>query len=781
MDWRAVMDHLQRLKRHQHGRHGPFSGTAWTLEITDVPPGQAGMVESCFALGSGLLGVRGALEERDLDRTSYPAAFVNGFYEEHPITYGEAAHAYAHTDQVMVAVPFPFALSLTLNGAAVGQAQSHVLDQRRVLDLRHGVLKRTLRWQAPDGVVLHLMTERMVLLDQPHVCVQRVTLRAESGVGAVHGLVDLRLPRPVLDADPNDPRKAQHTAGALRLLNAETWTHGGGLVLKTHGSGQSLAMATVLDGADGAAARHEVDGLAVEMNADVGEAPWSFTHVTTAYPDHTDLGVARAAVHEAAAQGFEALRAQQAAAWARVWEAADLSIEAAEAASRSLRFGMFQMVQGAGRDGERNIPAKGLTGDGYNGHTFWDSDVYAVPVFSHTLPQTARALLMARYRLLDAARHRAREMGLAHGALFPWRTIGGTECSAYYPAGTAAIHINAAIAHAVRTYVQASHDVAFMDAAGTELVIETARLWPQWGYWREDGGFALSEVTGPDEYTAMVENNAYTNLMAGQHLRFAAAEVRRVLAAASPLVEALGLTEAEAAAWEEIADALVIPRRDDGAVIAQDETFLRKPPWDVAAWPEDRYPLLLHAHPLVIYRHRVSKQPDVVLAHVLLPHAFDAAQQRRDFETYEPLTTHDSSLSPGIHAIASARLGMGTKALDYLDQTLRVDVDDLHGNTADGVHMACMATGWLALVQGFARMTLDDEGLAFDPLVPENWHGYAFTMAHRGRTMRVTVDQSTVTYILRTGEPLAVRHAGTEVALRLDTPATLSLSEGTGI
>jgi alpha,alpha-trehalose phosphorylase len=422
-----------------------------------------------------------------------------------------------------------------------------------------------------------------------------------------------------------------------------------------------------------------------------------------------------------------------------------------------------------GRDGRTNIAAKGVTGEGYEGHYFWDTEIYVFPFFLFSRPEIARALLQYRYNGLPKARERARQMAHDKGALYPWRTIAGEECSAYFPAGTAQYHINADVAYSIRLYLLATGDFDFMAEQGAEIVLETARIWTGIGSYDRKGRFCINEVTGPDEYTALVNNNYYTNAMARMHMTFAADVAERLVAERpddyARVANAIGLSDAEIKAWRDASAAMFLPYDDDLGIHEQDDSFLSKKPWDFANTPPENYPLLLNYHPLVIYRHQVCKQADVVLALLLLSSQFSLDDKRRDFDFYEGVTTHDSSLSSCIFSIVASEIGYRDKAYAYFMETARLDLDNTHANTQYGVHTAAMAGTWLGVAYGFAGMRLDEAGLRFAPTLPDKWTGYRFKVQVRGTLLEVAVDGSGSDYRLLRGDRLAFAHGGTTIAL----------------
>jgi alpha,alpha-trehalose phosphorylase len=483
----------------------------------------------------------------------------------------------------------------------------------------------------------------------------------------------------------------------------------------------------------------------------------------------------------AADAGYEALERRNAAAWGAFWEAADLGIEGDAPLDQALRFNLFHIRQSSPADGRHALAAKGLTGQGYEGHVFWDTEIFALPVLQMTAPALVRASLDWRVRTLERARAHAREMNHAIGALYPWRTIDGDEGSAYFPSGSAQYHINAAVAYAMRLH-QLGGNGAVRDADATVL-FETARIWLQVGHFdaARGGAFCIHSITGPDEYSALVNNDCYTNRMAQLHL-WHAADVARDLAQADParfrqLAQSIDLVDAEPLTWRRAADAMYLPVDGRLGVHPQDDAFLDRPAWNFATAPGDERPLLLRFHPLTLYRYQVCKQPSVVLADVLAGEDVSAEQKRRDYDYYEPLTVHDSSLSASTWSILAAELGLMDAALDYFREGARLDLDDLHGNASHGAHMAAMAGTWLSLVWGFGGLRIARDGsLRLRPVLPDGWRGYHFSLQWQGRRVRVAISARGVSYELKSGGPLTLWHNGAAVTLGAGATAQLALA-----
>ena len=361
--------------------------------------------------------------------------------------------------------------------------------------------------------------------------------------------------------------------------------------------------------------------------------------------------------------------------------------------------------------------------------------------------------------------------------MFPWRTISGEEASAYYAAGTAQYHINADIMYALRKYVQATGDERFLRECGAEMLVETARLWLDLGFYSDakGGKFCINGVTGPDEYKAVVDNNAYTNLMARENLRYAARTVESLRVtepdAYNALVHKTALESSEAEAWIRAAESMYVPYDEKLKIIPQDDNFLDKEPWDFRNTPRDHYPLLLFYHPLNIYRKQVIKQADVVLAMFLLGDQFSLEAKKRNFEFYDPLTTGDSSLSSCVEAIIAAQIGDIEKAIRYGMAALLMDLADVGGNVRDGCHIASMGGTWMALTYGFGGMRDDDGTLSFWPhRAPEDNAILRFPLTYRGQVLQVEIGLEKVQYALREGERLVIRHETEEIQLTREHP-----------
>jgi alpha,alpha-trehalose phosphorylase len=773
------------------GDHG--SVDPWCLRQSCWQADTVARDETLFALANGSLGVRGGFEESS---SPTQGSFLAGVWERAPIHYHERLCGFARTTDTRVPVAEATAIHIRLGDARVDPVRNGLLDFQRVLNFREGRLFRSVRWRTEQGHTLQLEAERLLPFAHAGLLCIRLRLTSIDYAGPV-SLESHLIGTRAAATQGDDPRIGTDSYLSMRTSLAAASEAQACLVQRTNESAIGVAclqrhrargveFSGAVSGVDDETARQTYSGYldageSVQIEKFVAYA-WSRPHEDVA--DEALLDQAENLLGVAMGTGFDMLARDQASACASFWKYADLAIEGDAASERALNFNLFHLFQSAARDGRSGIAAKGLTGEGYEGHVFWDSETFVLPVLTFIAPALTRASLLWRVNTLDAARDHAREMNHARGALYPWRTLAGDECSAHYPSGSAQYHINAAIAFAIKLYVDASDDRNFLAEGGAEVLFETARIWLQVGHLnaRRGGRFCINDVTGPDEYTALVDNNYYTNRMAQEHLRYAA-QVAGELANESPtatwnaLKQRIDLSDDEIRAWSRAADAMYLPYDERLGILAQDDTFLDKPLWDFAGTPPENYPLLLHYHPLTLYRHQVCKQADALLALVLAGDDVDRGTKRRSFDYYEAVTVHDSTLSASTFAVLAAEVGRAKEADRYFQDGLRVDLDDLHANTSHGAHMAAMAGSWLALVWGFGGLRTGKATLAFDPMLPSRWQEYRFGVAWKGRRVSVSVDRQSAHYTLVEGESLEVTHAGQTVQLQLGQPQSLALSD----
>ena len=739
--------------------------------------------ETIFTVSNGYLGLRGAFEEGS------PAyrhgTFVNGFHETWPISYAESAFGFATTGQTITNLPDPKIIRLYVDDEPFNVSTARILRYERALDMRAGTLDRQVLWETADGRQLLVESRRLVSFSEKHVAVisYRVTV-LNAGAALVLSSEIIEHPLPEKN-EYNDPRLAQGIAGqVLSQQMAEGKDQRVILGYRTKRSGMALACGIdhilETDCVSSSEAKWGEQGAQVVFLIDAEpNKPIALTKYITYHSSPSDKTAelcvrAGRTLDRVVHHGFERLLADQRVYLDDFWKQSDIQISAQPPRlQQCLRWNLFQLIQAAGRADDTGIAAKGLTSQTYDGHYFWDMEIYVLPFLIYTSPRLARNILRYRYSILDKARERARAVN-QKGALFPWRTINGEEASAYYAAGTAQYHINAAIAHGIIKYVEITGDKDFLYEWGAEILVETARLWFDLGFFseRQDGHFCIHRVTGPDEYTTVVNNNAYTNFMARENLRFAADAVDKIQESSEKHYHALVLrTElkpGEVSDWRRAAEQMYIPFDSRLQIHPQDDQFLDLEPWDFQNTPLDKYPLLLNFHPLVIYRHQVIKQADIVLAMFLLGHEFTLEQKKRNFDYYDELTTGDSSLSACIQSIVAFEIGYDERALNYLINALLMDLADVGGNVKDGCHIASMGGTWMGVVYGVAGLRDYGGRLTFYPNKKVQFLQFHLTV--RGQKLAVEIKEGRVTYHLEQGDRLTIYHRDEQLDLRSGEP-----------
>lgn len=756
----------------------------WTLTNHSLLQEDLLNLESLFALGNGYLGVRGNFEEGYHDEmTSIRGTYQNAFHDIVEIPYGEKLYGFPDTEQKMLNSIDAQSVQIFLGEEEepFSLFTGEILSYRRLLHLDQGFSERMIHWRSPAGKEIKLHFRRFVSFTTRELFAIDIRIEPINFFGSVK-IVSTINGDVSNYVGKNDPRVSSHHGKRLHVKG--TGIKDDMIFVLAETVASKLKTACV--------SRHCIENIehnydlahygshseckmTFQLTKTVQVTKWNIYVDTLRHEDDLiEKGIGLQRTFEAKA--FDDLLALQKQYLADFWEMANITIEGDDALQEGIRFNLYQLLQSVGRDVYSNIAAKGLTGEGYGGHYFWDTEIYMIPVFILTKPEIAKSLLIYRYQKLEAARNRAKEMGHKHGALFPWRTISGTECSSYFPSGSAQYHISGDIAYSYIQYFLATGDLQFLKEYGAEMLVETARLWIEVGHYH-DGKFKIDAVTGPDEYTCVINNNYYTNVIAKYNLQWAY-KVCKLLkevdsAAFLKLSSRLALTDHEITDWKKAGEAMYLPYDEKLKINPQDDTFLQKAVWDFDNTPTENYPLLLHYHPLTLYRYQVCKQADTVLAHFLLEDEQDFETIKNSYDYYEKITTHDSSLSSCIFSIMASKIGYQEKAYDYFIETARLDLDNTHGNTKDGLHMANMGGAWMAIVFGFAGLRIKETGLSLEPKIPNQWQRLTFRLQYQRRKLEVVIEQHQVQLTLLTGETLSLKLYGQDVLLQTVQPAIL--------
>ena len=754
-------------------QHPAFAIEPWAVRETALDLERLAQTESVFALSNGHLGLRGNLDEDE--PFGLPGTYLAGFYETRPLPYAEPGYGDPEDSQTVVNVTNGKIIRLLVDDESFDVRYGELRKHERVLDLRAGVLRRIAEWVSPTGRAVRVSSTRLVSFT--HRSIAAILYEVEALEDAVQVVVQSELVTDeTLPMREKDPRAAAALASPLVSDFFGGQELGAMLIHTTKGSGLTVA----------AAMDHRVDGppdtrTTIRSDPDLARltitatvAPGRPLRITKfvgyGWSGERTIPALRAQVDAALAgavqTGWEGLLQQQRAFLDGIWEHADIEIDGDAELQQAVRFAVFHTLQAVVRGERRLIPAKGLTGPGYDGHTFWDTEAFVLPPLLLAYPPAVADARRWRHATLDLARERARSLGL-RGAAFPWRTIHGEECSGYWPAGAAAFHINAAIADAVERYLLVTEDEAFAREAGVELLVETARLWRSLGHHDAAGQFRIDGVTGPDEYSAIADNNVYTNLMAARNLKAAADAIE----GRPKLARRLGVDDEETAGWRTAAEAIFIPYDTSLGVHPQAEGFTEHQEWDFDSTPPENYPLLLHYPYFDLYRKQVVKQADLVMALFYAGEYFTPEQKARDFAFYERLTVRDSSLSACVQAAVAAEVGHVELAYDYFAEAALLDLDDLQHNTRDGVHIASLAGACTVAIAGFGGLRDRSGVLSFVPRLPQALTRLALNLRARQTTrLRIEVEPTQATYTLLIGESLDIQHYGELITLTPEEP-----------
>jgi alpha,alpha-trehalose phosphorylase len=773
----------------------------WKFTEAEYSADDLGVTESLFAVGNGYLGMRGNVEEGR--ETFTHGTFINGFHETWPIRHAEEAFGFARVGQTIVNVPDNKTIKLYVDDEPMLLSVADLETYERSLDFRDGLLRRNIVWRTPGGKRVKVTSTRMVSFTQRHLAIMTMevtmldaaapvvissqTLNRQDGRDEYHV-------RSAAMGTGADPRKG--APFEARVLEPQShWWQDQRIILGYRCANSKMTLAVGVD--------HQIttdNDYRVYTSADedtgkmvyrVQAMPRQPIKVSKVVAYHTSRGVpsrelvdrCRRTLDRVLEHGVEPEFVAQREWLDKFWERSDVVVHGQPVLQQAIRWNLFQVAQATARAEQSGVPAKGVTGTGYSGHYFWDTEIFVLPFLTYTSPQMARSELRFRYNMLGAARRRAEELA-QNGALFPWRTVNGEEASAYYAAGTAQYHIDADIAYALCKYVAASGDQDFMNREGVDLLVETARLWADLGFWRENGtghrSFHIHGVTGPDEYTTVVNDNLFTNVMARFNLAKAAEllqQLKRELPRAYQRVALrLELADAEIEEWAACAESMSIPYDRITGINPQDAHFLDREVWDLKNTPPEKRPLMLHYHPLVIYRFQVLKQADVVLALFLQGDHFSYEQKRNNFEYYDPITTGDSTLSGIVQSIIAAEVGYRDLALRYFYNALFVDLADLHDNVSDGVHVASTGGVWNILAHGFAGMRDYNGKITFDPRLPASWPGLTFQITLRGTRVKVDLTNREITFTIVEGDSVELWVRGEPVIVSAGEPVTVPLA-----
>lgn len=760
---------------------------SWEIVETDFSEEGNLQSETIFSLGNGKIGLRGSFEEGFYGEpeNSIVGTYLNGIYEYREYQYAWKRPGFPDRTHAMINVANILPVEVFVEGEKVIMTPESAKDYKRILDMKHGVLRRSFVWTGRQGKQVQIETERFVSLDSLNLIAMKYEVRPLNFTG------DICIAS-VIDGNAGNNAGRKPEMGALKkaptyIQESAAGESGCYIVQKTYKSGFVIGSVMENDLQNAVVKQEEYlcDERYVKeqftVSAEQEKSIILYKYIGLDAGTELDINALVAETHESYMCGYEELKRRQEKCWKEFWENADVWIDGDDALQQAVRYDAFQLMQGTGKDGKTNIGANALTGEGYRGQTFWDTEMYMLPFFLYTQPEVAKQLLIYRHHILPKAKERARQME-GCGALYAWNSINGEECGFVFEAATAQYHINPDICYAIKRYMDATQDEEFMIQYGAEMLFETSKYMAHRGCFIKyrNNQFCINVVCGPDEYTPIVDNNYYTNYMTKVQLDFAY-DTAKWLKEKYPqeydrLIHKTEIDEEEIELWKRAADNMYLPYSEELDMPMQDDQTLYREPVDIKTIDKERLPLLFHLHPLNLWRYQILKQADIVLLMYIMSQDFSRETKEKIYDFYEPKTIHDSSLSVSIHSIVANDIGRYDEAYEYFMKAARMDLDDRHGNTCEGVHAACMGGTILAILNGFAGMRIYDGCVHFEPHIPEKWKQYKFRVVYRGRTLEVHADHTETSYTLLDGENMEIEHCGQRILLEKGAPKVMKLN-----
>jgi len=734
----------------------------WVVREKGFHRGRSLVSESIFCLGNEFMGVRGYFEE-GYSGDTMPGSFFNGIFEDedthHPAPFiGMALRCHFLAN----AVDWLHA-RVRVGGEKLDLATAKFSGFTRTLDMREGTMTRSFVWTTRRGKKVRVTFQRFTSMVAPNLGAQRVTLEALNFSGTAHVTLGLEFD-PVQHTRDNRrlwPMVRTRTSGKILAIVGQTARTG-------HRVFSSMQVRAPEDAALRRVRKDRLIGCDVKLRLSQGRPVTVDKIVLNAAEKSPRVpmqafwkrGLDLARRHRSTT--YDRALAEHRAYWHAQWDKLDVTIEGNPADQQAVRFAIYHLHQiKHGVDPDLNIAAKGLSGEDYEGHTWWDTETYCLPFYLFNNPRAARDLLVWRHARLPQARERAIQKD-CEGARYPMDTIDGTESSRSWQNGDMEIHVPGAVAFGIRHYVLLTQDEGFLHTEGIEMLLEISRYFASRGQWRPGTGeFGFWCVVGPDEFHMAVHNNYYTNVIAKKTFEYTLevlAEMRRTapakLARAARRVK---LRKSEPADWRRMARKMILLQDPKTGVFEQFERYFGMPHIDCDGISPEDFPLIKHWCYYRIFRWDMIKQPDTLLALFLWSHDYTMAEKRANFDYYEPRCIHESSLSPAIHSILAAEVGRGDLAAKYWGHAARLDLDDYNRNTSAGLHTTSMAATWMNVVYGFGGMRSDGRVLAFRPSIPKMWKAFSFRILHRGSVLEVRVDRNEARFRVVEGRPVPVQ------------------------
>ena len=710
----------------------------WEVREQGFDPAYAQVSESIFSLGNEYMGVRGYFEE-GYSGASLQGSYINGVYERRTLA-KSGYRGMLHYTEFMVNTVDVLYTRIRCNGVLLDLAACEIEAFERALDLKTGVLTRRFVWRVGEDTSLLLTFERFLSMEQPDTAGQRISFHALSGAAALTVEAGLDFSRQHQSSGENYWEITGKKEGAVCAITGSTRNTKQVLHVIASFSGMPP-----LDQPQQEADKIASQSFAVCLRAGEDCTLTRIARMLCAKEEAQKAGFGvfcREAEEGITAFSYDALKEEHLLWWARQWEVSDIKIDGDDESQQGIRYCIFQLHQTLHTaDHSSIIGAKGLTGESYNGNTFWDTEVFCLPFYLYNNPSAAKNILQFRYDTLPQAKERARALDCS-GAFYPVATISGTECCDLWQHASLQLQASTGVMYGLWCYVSLTGDRAFLYEKGAEMLVEISRMLASRGDW-SGGEYGFYGVMGPDEFQMMVHNNTYTNFMAQKTFLYTLEvleEMRRTVPEAyRALAKKTALTVLEQEEWRSMSQHMRILYTEETKLFEQHDGFFRLPHVDVNAIPVEDFPLYSHWSYERIYRNDMLKQPDVLMFLLLYRHAFSKEQLAANYAYYEPRCIHESSLSPSVHSILAAEIGRMEQAYAMFRFAARLDLDNYNRNTDEGLHITSIAGSWLNVVYGFGGLMYDGERLRLSPTIPVAWEGYAFSLPYRGAAIKVSV------------------------------------------
>lgn len=736
----------------------------WTVTEQGFHPEQSKVSESIFSLGNEFMGVRGYFEE-GFSGPTLLGSYFNGVFEETEIKRAIYFKGFARRFHFIVNSVDWLHVRLTLDNELLDLAQSKFTNFVRTLDMRTGTLTREFVWVTRGGKQLQLRFSRFLSMETATLGGQRIEMLPLnfSGTIGIQAGLSFETVHEEFDKIRFEVLKKGAQGDTLAILGQTPRTHQRVLsacsITSTEARSRKLIEREKFIGYDlrlvlkqGVTARLDkmvVNHVDKRNDRDPGKV-WN-------------EGIKKAA--SLLRTSYDAGLETHARYWQEVWSKLDVTIEGDDGAQQGLRFCIFQLHQTYhGVDPSLNISAKGLTGEQYAGHAWWDTETYCLPFYLFNNPKAAHNLLGYRYSTLPTALEVAKEIS-CKGARYPLSTIDGTNATILWQHGDLEIHSSVAIAYGIWHYMRVCDDKEFLHTQGIEMLLQICRFYASWGEWSpRTGEFGFYGVMGPDEFHMMVNNNCYTNYVVKKMMEYTLSVVadmkRKAAKEWKAVVDRTGLEPRELKEWAKMAAKMRIPRDRKTGILEQHDGYFDLPHIDCDSIPPEQFPLYQHWPYIKLFRYDMIKQPDALLLPFFFSEEFTLREKKANYEYYEPRCIHESSLSPGVHSIMAAELGLHKEAYEFSAHAARMDLDDYNRNTHEGLHTTSMAAAWMNVVYGFGGMRSDGELPSFNPCIPKQWKSFAFRILYKGSVLQARIDRKQAEFTVVEGTPVKIRLFG---------------------